>query len=461
MPTVPAELLNVILPFAPFFSKPVFQHVQLLITGAILSPGKRTVTQALRVMGRSDDAHFQNYHRVLNRCRWSALALSHVLLLLLVDRFVPEGEIVLGLDDTIERRKGKRISALGVYRDAVRSSHSHFVKATGLRWLSTMLTCPIKQAGGEARVWALPFLTVLSASERYYEARRVEARKLTDRARQMILLVARWLRGREIVVAADSGFAALELLDAVRSRVTVVTRLRMDAAIYERLPQTDRRKVGRPRKAGRRLPTPEEMAADPKTRWRRLKVALWYGERDRIVEVASGECVWYHRGKPPVPIRYVIVRDPQKKGDKRRKQGFKTQALLSTKVEARTEQILGWFIRRWQMEVTCEESRAHMGVETSRQWTDRAIARTTPALLGLYSVVVLLAERLLIKQGELPVRGAAWYRKESATFSDIIAFVRRYLWSCQNFETSEKQADVIKIPRSLFDRLTDTLCYAA
>src|SRR5215210_8871570 len=310
MLTLPLELANLIVAFAPLFSKPVFRHAQVLLVGALLSPGKRTVTSALSVMGLSNDAHFQNYHRVLNRSLWSSLAASPILLSLLVAAFAPSGVLVMGLDDTIERRRGDQIKALGIYRDPVRSSHSHFVKASGLRWLSLMLLVEIPWAG---RIWALPFMSALCPSERYCRERGRAARKLTDRARQMLLLAARWLPQREIVVTADSSFAALGLLEAVRAEVTVVTRLRLDAALYEPVAPRQPGQVGRPRKTGRRLPTLQAVAADRKTRWQKLKVENWYGEGERVVEVVSAACVWYHRGLPPVPIRWVLVRDPQKK----------------------------------------------------------------------------------------------------------------------------------------------------
>jgi hypothetical protein len=268
----------------------------------------------------------------------------------------------------------------------------------------------------------------------------------------MLLRAARWLPGREVVVVADSSFAALELLAAVREQVTVVTRLRLDAALYEPAPKRRPGQTGRPRKKGKRLPTLEQVAASAQTRWQRLTVHGWYGEPERVVEVATGSCVWYHAGKPAVPIRWVLIRDPE--GE------FETQALLCTKLEATPQQILEWFVQRWQMEVTFEEARAHLGVETQRQWSDKAIARTTPCLLGLYSLITLLAARLLEAQS-LPVRREAWYAKQSATFSDTIAFVRRWLWSEQHFQMSKRGSDIIKVPRALFERLTDTLCYAA
>ncbi|HEY0319357.1 MAG TPA: transposase [Pyrinomonadaceae bacterium] len=449
MLTMPSELTSLIVAFAPLFSKPVWAHAQVLIVGALLSPAKRTVTSALRVMGLSDEKHFQNYHRVLNRAVWSSLAASRILLSLLIHTFVPEGVLVMGLDDTIERRRGERIRAKGIYRDPVRSSHSHFVKASGLRWLSLMLLVDVAWAG---RVWALPFLTCLSPSTRYYKERGRSPQKLTERARQMLLLVKRWLPNREIVVVADSSFAALELLEAVRQEVCLITRLRQDAALYEPAPARQRGQHGRPRKKGARLPTLRQVLASGATVWQAVTLERWYGARARKVEIATGTCLWYHAGMPAVPIRWVLVRDPEAE--------FDAQAFLSTNLEVEPQQMLEWFVRRWTVEVTFEEARAHLGVETQRQWSEKAIARTTPAIFALYSVVTLLAAHLIQRQ-KLSVRRAAWYAKESATFSDTMAMVRRYLWSHAYFSMSGKKADMIKVPRSLLERLTDTLCYAA
>lgn len=224
MSTLPAGFAKLILPFACLFSKRVFESVQVLLAGAILAPGKRTVTSVLRIMGLSQERHFQTYHRVLNRATWSSLAASRILLQLLVRAFAPEGPLVFGLDDTIERRWGARIAARGIYRDPVRSSRSHFVKVSGLRWLCMMLLVPIPWA---ARVWALPFLTVLCPSQRYHDSQGRRHKKLTDWARQMLKQVRRWLPGRHIVVVADSAFAALDFLGTVRRHATVITRLRL------------------------------------------------------------------------------------------------------------------------------------------------------------------------------------------------------------------------------------------
>jgi hypothetical protein len=303
------------------------------------------------------------------------------------------------------------------------------------------------------RVWALPFLTVLAPSERYHANRQERHKKVTDWARQMILQVRHWLPGRRLVVVADGGYAVLELLDACRrltNPVVMITRLRLDAALYDPAPPRKPGAKGRPRLKGKRQPTLAAQAVDPATVWQRCQVG-WYGGGTREVELASSTAVWYHSGLPVVPIRWVLIRDPLGQ--------FETQALLCTDLEVIPEQIVAWFVLRWQVEVTFEESRRHLGVETQRQWSDLAILRTTPALLGLFSLVTLLVHRLL--QGkQLPTRQAAWYQKAAPSFSDALAFLRLQLWPARVIWRSPAQTDIVEIPRGLLDCLTETLAYA-
>jgi len=444
---MPCELMKFVIAFAPLFSKPVFQRVKVLVSGAILAPASRTVTNALRVMGLSQEKHFQNYHRVLGRAEWSCLKASRCVLNLLLKAFGLSDEIVIGFDDTVERRRGKQIKAKGIYRDAVRSSKSFFVKTSGLRWLSFML---LTEVGFAKKVWALPFLTVLCPSERYDLMRGMRHRKLTDRARQAILLIKRWLPEFNLVLVGDGSYAAIDLLNAVREQVTVVSRLRLDAALYRKARARRTGQVGRGRKKGKRLPTLQAVIENPKTKWKAISIKNWYGEPNRKIEITSGKCVWYHVGKEAVPIRWVMIRDPVAK--------FETQAVLCTKVDAVPKKIIEWFIKRWQVEVTFEESRRHLGIETNRQWSDKAINRTTPCLYGMFSLITMVAQELA-KGGKLKIRSAVWYQKEVATFSDAIGCVRQYLWERRSFQTSPNEVEMIKIPRPLLECLTDTLCF--
>jgi hypothetical protein len=445
-------MITVLRAFAPLFSPRVWRHAQVLLVGAILAPAQRTVAAALRVTGLAQVRQFHRYHRVLSRAVWSGLVVGRVLLALLVATFVPTGPLLFGIDETLERRRGKRIAAKGIYRDPVRSSHRHFVKASGLRWVCLMLLVPIPWAG---RTWALPVLTALAPSERHDAERGRRHKTLTDWARQVLLVVRRWWPERAIVAVADSTYAALELLAACRSwraPVTVVTRLRLDAALYDPAPPRRPRQNGRPRLKGPRQPTLAAVAADPSTTWTALTVAQWYGAGQRTVELASATAVWYHSGLPPVPLRWVLIRDPQGH--------FATQALLCTDLTVDPAQILAWFVQRWQLEVTFEEARRHLGLETQRQWSAAAIRRTTPVLLGLFSLVTLLAHQQL--RGPVGVvRQATWYAKRDPTFADALALVRRDIWQHQAFSTSPCTGEIVKLPRAVFERLTETLCYVA
>jgi DDE superfamily endonuclease len=447
---LPSEYTTILTSFARLFSKRIWHSAQLLLIGAILTPGQRTVAAVLRILGLEAEQHFQTYHRVLNRASWSNREAGNLLLAWLVKVFVPVGPIVMGLDDTIERRRGAQIKAKGIYRDPVRSSHSHFVKASGLRWLSLMLLTPIPWA---QRVWALPFLTALAPSERYYEKKVRRHKKLTDWARQMLFQARRWLPGRKLVVVADAGFAAIEFLWQVTqflNPICMITRLRLDAALYGPAPPRKEGQIGRPRKKGARLPTLEQVLADPKTGWKQVIVADWYGQGQRRVEIVSETAVWFHNGLPALPIRWVLIRDPKGK--------FDPQALLCTDLSLKPEQILKWFILRWTVEVTFHEVRTHLGVETQRQWSDLAIARITPILLGLFSLVTLLAH-LHAQRGKLPVRQAAWYSKPLPTFSDALAIVRQQLWQHLYFQPSHFQGDVRKIPAKALECLRNAVCY--
>jgi hypothetical protein len=358
------------------------------------------------------------------------------------------------------------------------------VKTSGLRWLSLMLLAPVPFA---QRVWALPFLTVLVPSERAqkkHAAQRYQHKTLLDFARQALQQVSRWLPDRPLVVVVDSSFAAIEFLfalqNASRHPVTVVTRLRLDAALYEPAPPPPPGKKshnGRPRVKGKRLPTLEKRLQDVTTSWQQVRVPQWYGRtgdspkrkvprhqrqdgnQPRELEVATDTAVWYHCGKPPLALRWVLIRDPQEE--------FEPQALLSTDLTLDPVSIITWYAQRWQVEVTFRQVREYLGVETQRQWNEPAIARTTPCLLGLFSIVTLLAQQLHARhvagRGGCQVRQSAWYVKEQATFSDALAWVRRHIWSHAQlpFSISQMKPDREKLQQAVLEQMTDLLCYAA
>ena len=446
---LPERFLSRLVEFADLFTRPTWSNVLMLLAGVILAPGRRTVAAALRILGRECDPDFCTFHRILNRAAWSSRAVARQLLIVLVKALVPSGApVVIGLDDTIERRWGTKISARGIYRDPVRSSKGHFVKASGLRWLSAMLLVKVPWAD---RVMALPFLTLLAPSKRFYAGKMRAPKTLLDWARQAALQIHRWLPDRYIVLVADSAFAAIEFLAAVRNHACVVTRLRLDANLFGFPPQKPKGR-GRPPIKGKPHKKLSALIKDRKVSWKRYRVSLWYGRTNRLVDIASGTALWYRSGVPPVPIRWLLVRDP--KGE------LEPQAFLATNLNARPCDILAWFVSRWQVEVTFAEVRAHLGVETQRQWSDKAILRTTPVLLGLFSIVTLWAHDLA-KSRKFKPRTTAWYPKAVLTFSDAIAAVRREIWHNQISFMSRPSRDSIKIPRHIWNRMENALAHAA
>jgi hypothetical protein len=451
MLTLPNDIMPIIGAFRQVFSERVWDWAQILLVGSILAPHIRTVTSALRVMGLSQDKQFQNFHRVLNRAKWSGLTASKILLGLLIAAFIASDvPLLLGADETLERRRGKHITAKSVFRDAVRSSKKHTVYSFGLRWISLMLLVPVPWS---RRAWALPFLTVLAPSAKTNAAHGQRHKTSIDWIGQMIRVVRHWQPTRALVLVVDGGLAAVKLgWKCLRCAhpVTYISRLRFDAALHDRPgPQPKGKRGKKPAKGKRQLSLAKRLSA-AETHWEKGDVP-WYGGEQRSVEIATGTALWYTPGYAPLPLRWVIVRDPAGK--------FEPCALFGTDQNVGGWDILRWFILRWNVEVTFEEVRAQMGVETQRQWSALAIARTTPLLLGLFSLVTLLAHHLTINQS-LPMRTAAWYGKAEPTYADAIALVRRHLWTSMKFVNSPAPTPSLVIPSTLFNGLLDTVCYA-
>lgn len=457
----PAEVCAVLATFTFLFSRPVWQHAQALLCGAILAPAGSTVTAALHALAKGSDGHFTNYHRVLNRACWSARKAAGTLLRLLVEAFVSAGApLIFGIDEMIERRRGRKLSARAIYHDPTRSSAECFQKTSGLRWMSVHLLAFIP---GAERVWALPFLSALCPSKRYapFAEHGRRHKPVVERARGLIGQVCRWHPDRALIFVADGSYAALELLGwCVRvsarrtarnaaATLTLITRLRLDAALYRPVPKRVRGKRGRSRLKGRRLPPLARRLKLRSTRWQKATLP-WYGAAgtERQIECATGTALWYHSGMTPVPIRWVLIRDPEGR--------FEAQALLSTNLQLSAEKILRAFVRRWQMEVTFEEARAHLGIDGQRQWSDTAVTRSTPARLALFSFVALIARQLPWASA----RQSAWYSKEHLTFSDMLAAVRRCIWKQMNFCMSAPQLDMQESTPDFPSHLIEMLCFS-
>jgi len=444
---LPPEIVALLAAFAPLFSDRTWIKAQTLAIGALLATGNRTVCAALRIMGKSQERHFTNYHRVLNRDAWSCLAAGQVLLGLIVAVLPRDWPIVLAADDTIERRKGRRIGARGCYRDPVRSSRKHVVKCFGLKWVALMVLVPVPWS---QRVWALPILTALSWPEG--AGRRAAHKTSVDWTRQMVVQVRRWFPERRLILVTDGGFAAVELARACqRHQVAMICRLRLDAALYHPPgPQPPGKRGPRPKK-GPRQRRLTEWAGRSDTPWERVEVE-WYGGQCKPMHVFCRTGLWHRRGQDPVAIRYLMARDPEGQQP--------DAAYFCTDERFEPAEIMRYVVQRWSMEVTFEEARAHLGLETQRQWSGLAIARTTPVLLGLFSMVTLAALRCH-EAGLLSAEQTAWYAKPEPTFSDCLRLVRGRIWQARFSGTSEDEADVIRLPRDFVEAVVQSLATAA
>ena len=444
---LPPEIVAILATFAPLFSDRTWTKAQILAVVAILAVGSRTVCSVLRIMGKGQEAHFTTYHRVLNRDAWSCLAAGQILLGLIVAIIPQNWPIVLAADDTIERRGGRRIKARGCYRDPIRSSRKHVVKCFGLKWVALRILVPVPWS---QRVWALPFLTTLCWPEG--TARRATHKTSVDLARQLVLQVRRWLPERRLILVLDGGFAAIELVRACqRHQITRICRWRLDAALdHPPGPQPPGQRGPKP-KEGPRQRRLAEWANRKDTPWQEVEVD-WYGGRRKVMRVFSRTGLWHRRGQDPVAIRYILARDHE--GEQ------SDAAYFCTEERFLPEEILKYVVQRWSVEVTFEEARAQLGLETQRQWSDLAIARTTPMLLGLFSIVTLLAVQWH-RSGLLVAERTAWSEKDSPTFSDCMRLVRQQIWRSRIMGPSTETADVIQLPQPLLEALVHGLSSVA
>jgi hypothetical protein len=442
------EILAVLGIFSSEFSLPTLENIQILLIGAILCRGPRRISSILRVMGLSSIRNFSKYHRVLSRAKWNGLALAKILLGLLVKLLPESWPILIAVDETLERRRGKKIKAKGLYRDAVKSSQSHIVTSFGLKWECMMLIVPLPWC---KRPWALPFLTLLAPSKKSNEKAGRKHKTSLDWTCQMVKLIARWLK-KPCILLGDGAYACMNLATTcIKQNVTLISRLRLDAQLFE-FPIYERKKLGRKRIKGERIHL-KKILLDPNKNWQ-TGVVDWYGGEKKKIEYLTFICLWYHAGIPPIALRIVLVKTPNGKSE--------AETFFSTDTNLDPVKIIKYFVLRWNIEVTFEETRAHLGVETQRQWSDKSIARTTPLLMGLYSFITLVAFKMNQIKTLTSMEAASWYdKKGELTFSDILAIVRRDIWFKNTFSKSENKPDLRKCADKAINALIYQLSMAA
>jgi hypothetical protein len=380
------------------------------------------------------ESSFSKFHRILNRTEWSLLQAAEILFSMLVQLALSYGMLVIVVDETLERRKGKKINAKGVYRDAVRSTKSYVVKAFGLKWLVMTVLVRLPFAN---RTFALPFFSVLEPSEKASKARNRRHRTCIDWTCIMIRQIRRWNRNLSFTLVGDGGFACGRLAwFCLKHSVTLVSRLKINAALYGFPPVTQGPKRGRPRLKGVRLTGFGGMLKTSNLPWVDAEVRGYGGE---IVKVRylTDTAMWGADGVLPVPIRWILVLDPLGK--------LLPLPLMCTNVNLCPKKIIELYIDRWSIEVTFEETREYLGVETQRQWSDAAITRTTPILMALYSLVCLMACNFH-KESPLIRQSTAWYEKKASTFADCLMVVRRSIWGSGLFFGKAQKTPSLNIP---------------
>jgi hypothetical protein len=445
---LPAEIILVLSHFAPAFTQPTYQKAIVLVMGTILAKGRRTVASALRAMGKEQEAGWSKYHQVLNRAQWSELEVSQLLLQLIVSTFVSAGTIVtIAVDETLERRWGPQIRKRGHWRDSLASSRKQSVSTSGLRWLVLAVVLNVPWT---PYALALPFLSLLLNTPKVSQRLDKRHKTVAQRTGQAVAWMRRCLPGRAIHLVGDGAYAVIELgLTCQRQQVTLIAPLRLDARLFEPPYQPLVKGRGRPAVVGARLPTLAQVVLLPTTQWQRSQL-LWYGGTTAVVDWVTGSALWYSTGTTPLSIRWVLVRDPTGKRPIR--------AFFSTEQALAAPAIIADFVRRWSLEVTFEEVRAHLGIETQRQWSDLAIERSTPALFGLFTLVVLFAQALY-PDGRFPLSTAAWYPKTHVSFHDLLALVRRRIWLYSFFQTAAFSSDTHLITHAQFEHLLSAVSY--
>lgn len=437
MLSMPKAAEPLISTFSIAFTRPTVKRAGVLLVGAVLAMGRRTVTNMLWTVRSIAHGHYSSYHRVFSRARWSLWPLGKILASAVL-KWIPEDQPVLVAgDDTVAQHRGAKVYGKAKHRDAVRSSHSLTVWQWGHKWvvLAIVVSFPFT-----SRSWALPVLCVLYRSKEQNRAGGRRHKTPAQLARQLMAVLIHWFPRRKFIFLGDGGYGSHELARFFyrhRRHATLVSRFHPEANLYAPPPQR-RAGAGWPRVKGRKLPSPQGTLT-PGRRRQRATVS-WYGGAQRQVALVSGTGWWYKGGRGLVPVRWVHVHDLD--GTHR------DDCVYSTDPALPPARIVSFFTRRWPIETTFQEVRAHLGFETTRQRVTQSVLRAAPCLLGLFSVVGLIyAEHL--KHAKASPRRTPWYVKEEPTFSDALATVRRLFWEQTILKQPCLHEGVQKFPRFL------------
>ncbi len=421
---VPRSAASLVNAFSSCCSRRVFDRLVLLLIGWVLAPRRRCVTSMLRLLASLVDGHWSDYHRVLSHAHYSMLHLAHMLARLVI-RLVPHDQpVLLSVDDTVTRHRGPNVYGRCCHRDPVRSSRDVTVFCWGHRWV--VLAVVVKLPMCPSRPFALPVLVALYRNREWCAEHGRRFKSWPELARQLAALMLHWFPVRTFYLLGDGGFATRDLACFAyrhRDRLTLITRFYDDAALNALRKKKAKlgRGMGRPPRYGVKLPGPGEIVQRAKNQLAHAKVN-WYGGGQRDVRLLSGVGGWQRHSQPLVPVRWVYVRDDQ--GTHR------DEYFMSTDPMMRPEQIVSLYTARWPLETTFQEARSQLGLETPRQRCEKSVLRTTPMLLALYSLVVLMYLQLpASKRRTTPqALGTPWWEKREPSFTDMLADVRCVWW---------------------------------
>ena len=449
MSTIAAQALPVLALFAPACNPPTFLRLQLLAVAAVLTTGRRTVSNLLRTLGHLAQGAPSSYHRVLSEARWSGLRLAALLTRFLLRRCWPTGTVTLAGDDTVTEHPGRKVYGKARHRDPVRSSHSYTAWRWGHKWvvLAVLVRLPFAP-----RPWALPVLVGLYRSQTDNRKRGRPHRTPAQLMQLLLRLLLRWSPDRSFRFAGDGGYGSHDMADFARrtqGRLHLVSKFHPRANLYEPPPPvTGKKPNGRPRKKGAKLPSPQQVVAESA---RTRHDVAWYGGGRRDVAAVSGVGHWYKGGVGLVWVRWAFVHDNS--GTHRDEYFYTTDPTL-TPVE-----VIEHYAQRWNIETTFAEMRSYLGLETTRGRCAKTVLRAEPSLFGLYSVVALWYEQLPAEAQDEP--GVDWEGKATVTFSDAITAVRRWLWTDWVFATEGHDSPFAKLPEPLRRTLLYALAPAA
>jgi len=415
MLSLPSAARVLLMSFSVAFTQPTFRRVVLLIVGAILALGDRTVTGMLRALRGVASGHASVYHRVFSRAPWSLWPLGKILATAVLTQVPPDEPVAVAMDDTTAQHRGLCVYGKGCHHDAVRSARQHIVFRWGHRWIVLALSVRLPFA---SRRWALPVLAALYRPEPLDRKEGHRHKTPPDLARQLMAVLIHWFPRRKFLFLGDGGYASHQLARFChrhRRHATLISRFRGDACLYAP-PAKPGKRTGRPRMRGPKRATPQRVVAQGPLAGATVS---WYGGGTRRGRWISGVGLWYKSGKGVVPIRWVFVHDAQ--GTHRDEYFYTTDPSLTG------PQILSWFAARWPIETTFQEVRAHLGFETPRQHVATSVLRTAPCLLGLFTVICLIFTEHT-RRHPVVIRQSPWYHKNEPTFADAIATVRRLFW---------------------------------